>query len=833
MFSKTTNQKGSRKRFLTNCMALVMGIMMVITLLPAQWMGGSDIVKAAALSTSRVSVHDPSIVKANGKYYVFGSHMSNAVSSNLTSWSSMTTNINSSYASIFAKNGTWSAHGSSSYDISGNLWAPDVIYNKSMKKWCMYMSVNGDNFYSSIAMATADSITGPYTYAGTIVYSGFLNSSQASETDYKKVMGTTSVASRYLSNGAWNSSYGPNAIDPCVLYDNGGNLWMAYGSWFGGLFLLKLDSSTGLRDYSYTYSTTTNSSDQYFGKKISGGYGSTGEGSYIVWDKETGYYYLYESYCGLDATDGFSGYHIRLFRSKNITGPYTDAKGNSAICTSASDDKSQKGIKLFGNYDFSSFNSVASGELNYDGYMSGGHNSAFIDDDGQRYLVYHTRFNTGNEYHQVRVHQQFLNEDGWPVTAVYEHLGSKISSSGYSSSDIVGTYDLVNHQLDATTQYTGMLPIQTVQLNSDGSITGDYTGTWTQKSGSYLCTMVISGVTYKGVFFKQYDESASHTETMTFSLIGANNKSIWGSKTSNASSSAGASSLDGIYYIKNCSSGLYLDVENGSSEDGANIQQWYYNGYDAQKFKLVSDGSGYYYILTGASGYSSCIDVENGSADDGANIMQWTYWGGDMQKFQIKEVNSGEYAFLTKASSGSGCMDLYEISSDAGANINQWTYWGGSGQLWKLEKASSSSSSTSTSYDWNFSDSAFKSLGTISSNTTLNNLTLVATSAKTMSVKSASSGNYTHCLALGGSGSTSYRALKFSVNGACTIKVTGKSSGSSTRYLAITDASGNELGTITCNSSVATGSFTYSGSAGELYIYSKGSGINLYEVSVS
>ena len=106
-------------------------------------------------------------------------------------------------------------------------------------------------------------------------------------------------------------------------------------------------------------------------------------------------------------------------------------------------------------------------------------------------------------------------------------------------------------------------------------------------------------------------------------------------------------------------------------------------------------------------------------------------------------------------------------------------------------------------------------------------------SSKTMSVKSSSTGNYTHCLGLGGSGSTSYRALKFSVNGACTIKVTGKSSGSSTRYLAITDASGNELGTITCTSSLATGSFSYSGGAGELYIYSKGSGINLYEVSVS
>ena len=33
---------------------------------------------------------------------------------------------------------------------------------------------------------------------------------------------------------------------------------MSYGSWFGGLFMLKLDANTGLRDYSYKYETKTN-----------------------------------------------------------------------------------------------------------------------------------------------------------------------------------------------------------------------------------------------------------------------------------------------------------------------------------------------------------------------------------------------------------------------------------------------------------------------------------------------------------------------------------------------------------------------------------------------
>ncbi|SET07795.1 RICIN domain-containing protein [[Clostridium] polysaccharolyticum] len=686
---------------------------MIATWSPVAFTKSANEVKAAAMSTSRVSVHDPSIVKANGQYYLFGSHMADAVSSNLTSWNTITTNINYDYANVFRKAGTWSAHGSSSYNISGNLWAPDVIYNRSMRKWCMYMSVNGDRQYSSIAMATADNVTGPYTYAGTVVYSGFVNLAQARETDYARVTGTNNVDGRYLRNGAWNTSYGTNAIDPCVTYDKDGNLWMAYGSWFGGIFLLKLDANTGLRDYSYTYQTITNESDQYLGKRISGGYGTSGEGAYIVWDPATQYYYLYESYCGLNATDSFSGYHIRLFRSRNITGPYTDASGNNAVCTSASNDKSRKGIKLFGNYSFSSFSSAGGRELNERGYMSGGHNSALIDDDGQRYLIYHTRFNRGTEEHQVRVHQQFMNEDGWPVTAVYEYLGSRISQSGYSSEDIVGTYEVVNHQLAAKAEYTGMLPTQKIALKADGTIAGSYQGNWTERQGSYYCTMTISGVTYKGVFFKQYDESSAHKETMTFTLIGNDNKAIWGSKisndcnVSNSDSSTSAKKLDGVYYIKNGSSKLYLDVYNGQTSDGTNIRQWSYNGCEAQKFKLVSDGSGNYYVLTGASGYKSCLDVDSGSSSDGANIMQWNCWGGEMQKFKVEDLGNGKFAFYTKASNYRSCLDLYEVSPNAGANICQWNYWGGEGQQWILEPATSGDSIEGTYFFKNCSSGLY------------------------------------------------------------------------------------------------------------------------------
>lgn len=486
------------------------------------------------LTIGRVTVHDPSIVydHTSGNYYIFGSHRGWAKSSNLARWNTVSLPLDSNYKKILADNAEWSALGSSNYDVSGNMWAPDIIYNKEMGKWCMYMSVNGNNYYSSIVLLTADKINGKYELAGTLVYSGFVNPKQAKQTDFVEVTGSSKV-SRYVSGGKWNAQYGPNAIDPCVFYDENGDLWMSYGSWFGGIFLMKLDNSTGLRDRSYTYETVTNVSDEYFGYRISGGYGCTGEGSYIVWDEEAGYYYMYISYCGLNATDNFSGYHIRLFRSENVNGPYVDAMGNEAVCTSSKANQANKGIKLFGNYYFSSLKN--NGDNSRMGYMSPGHNSAFIDTDGQRYLVYHTRFNLGNEWHAVRVHQQFMNQDGWPVTAVYEHQGSVISDEGYSMEDIVGEYEYIDHGLAASTTFTDMLDTLTVSLNEDGTISGDVSGTWEQVTGEdgkgYYATMVVKGKTYKGIFFKQYDESKSHSERMTFSLIGENNRSIWGSKT--------------------------------------------------------------------------------------------------------------------------------------------------------------------------------------------------------------------------------------------------------------------------------------------------------------
>lgn len=44
--------------------------------------------------------------------------------------------------------------------------------------------------------------------------------------------------------------------------------------------------------------------------------------------------------------------------------------------------------------------------------MSPGHNSAFIDKNGNCFLVNHARFNNGSEYHELRVKQMIMTNNG-------------------------------------------------------------------------------------------------------------------------------------------------------------------------------------------------------------------------------------------------------------------------------------------------------------------------------------------------------------------------------------------------------------------------------------
>lgn len=466
------------------------------------------------VSYSRVSVHDPSIIKVDNSYYIFGSHRAWAKSDDLMKWTMIRNNINDEFNDLLGN--IWEDYmmTSSNKSLAGNLWAPDVIYNRDMNKYCMYMSVNGNDWNSAIVLLTSDSIEGPFEYIGPVVYSGFNNDSHPVEkTDVYKVLGENADISRYQST----SNTKLNAIDPNVLYDDEGNLWMCFGSWFGGLYMLRLDKLTGLRDYSYTYITEEDKSDQYYGYKIAGGRGVSGEGPYI--HKVENYYYLFVSYGGLSST---GGYQMRVFRSNNITGPYEDQNGNPAVYSRAGNNLNTNiGIRLMGSYDFTGKEYIQAAQ---------GHNSVFTDDDGKSYVVFHTRFARGQlanpEQHEVRVHQLFLNSDGWLLAAPYEYSGESLPSNGYNLEEMIGEYEFVIHEPKMFHQIVlkkiiGVPETKNIALYSNGTVQGDLTGSWTYEEGTPYMTITLEGVEYKGLFVKQANESTRKL-VMTFTVLGDN-----------------------------------------------------------------------------------------------------------------------------------------------------------------------------------------------------------------------------------------------------------------------------------------------------------------------
>ena len=533
--------------------------------------GGEEEQTEGPEALKRVSVHDPSVVwePSTSNYYIFGSHRAAARSTNMMTWVPFTapwqtaTSNNAANADAFTspavvkvkKGGVevdlpkfnafaWSKRGSNNYSVDGNMWAPDVIYNKSLNKWCMYLSINGDAWYSSIIMLTADKISGPYRYQAPVVISGFYSGTAYKDTDLELVLGAQDkLPSRYATGNRWGNRY-PNCIDPCVFYDENGKLWMSYGSWSGGIWMLELNEETGLRDYDVEYTLTGNGDgitvDPYFGKKIAGGYYVSGEASYIEYIG--GYYFLFMTYGGLAAGGNPSdynngGYQMRVFRSKNPDGPYLDAKNDPAVFSQyllnfgPKENDNNRGVNIFGAYSNWGYQTVG----NY-GERSQGHNSIIAAEDGRTYLVYHTRFQNLGEGHEVRVHQVFQNEDGWLVAAPFEYTGERIKSADIAAkqkiatADIPGNYKLLvhNYKLDHTTK--AFASPQDITLNADGTITGEkINGKWSVKEGTSYITINI-GQEYKGVMIEQTLEPKNEKAPCFTALRSATGVTIWGYK---------------------------------------------------------------------------------------------------------------------------------------------------------------------------------------------------------------------------------------------------------------------------------------------------------------
>lgn len=494
-----------------------------------------------------VSVHDPSVIHDGAAYYVFGSHIAAAKSHDLMNWTKFTNgyttpgnaiygDLSDNLAASFAWAGEDDADSKGGYAV----WAPDVIWNEHYRNgdgttgaYMIYYSASSTYIRSAIGYAVSKTIEGPYTYADTVIYSGFTWDTafdagsrvdkQWTNTNIQTLINEGKLQDSnpnwFNSDGSYNNADFPNAIDAALFFDGEGRLWMTYGSWSGGIFIVELDPATGRVKYPGEDGTTADGRpvDRYFGTKIAGGYTKSGEGPYILYDKASGYYYLNVSYGWLGAN---GGYNIRQFRSASPDGPYFDAAGHNAVLP-GDVDHSPYGIKMIGNFLFDRKLGDPGTGIGY-GYISPGHNSVYWDEaSGKYFLFFHTRFPQRGEAHELRVHQLFMNKDGWLVPAPVRYAGESLKP--LAAAGLAGDYKFVNHGL----AYSGEITTSThITLHEDGAISGDVTGTWALNN-KYEAVLSIDGATYDGVFVSGWDP-ALEEETMTFTAISPAGETVWG-----------------------------------------------------------------------------------------------------------------------------------------------------------------------------------------------------------------------------------------------------------------------------------------------------------------
>lgn len=434
-----------------------------------------------------VSVHDPSVIYADDQYYIIGSHLNFASSKNLIQWNKLSENVESN--TLFDNVEVELAE-SFNYAETDTLWASDIVQLADGRYYLYYCACEGSSPLSTLGVAISDTIEGPYKDQGVFLKSGTTN----------------------LQGEQFNPSDEPNVIDPHVFYDNEGKLWMVYGSYSGGIFILEMDENTALPK-----------ENQGYGKKLLGGNHSRIEAPYILYNKETKYYYLFLSFGGLDA-DG--GYNIRVARSKTPDGPYLDSENQNMISAKGTegsffDDTAIEGFgaKLIGNYQFNN-----SKKTEKDGYISPGHNSAYYNTEENKYfIIFHARFPNYDEYHEVRAHQMFFNEAGWPVITPLRYSGETIDH--YTDDQIEGEYKIINHGKDITSK---IKKPSVIHLKENGSITGDFKGSWSMDE-NMNAVVIIDNYKYHGVFISQWDEY-NKKQTMTFSGMSEEGISIFGIK---------------------------------------------------------------------------------------------------------------------------------------------------------------------------------------------------------------------------------------------------------------------------------------------------------------
>lgn len=382
------------------------------------------------------------------------------------------------------------------------FWAPDVEYVDG--EFHLYYAATKafGSRESRIWLAVSQNPEGPFENKGVVV------SSWVGSTNYS----------------------GPNAIDPFVINTPDGKKFLSYGSFFSGIYLKELggDGFPLNRD---------RASENYFGVCIAekGGSAIDGpEGSSILYNKDTGYYYLFVSYGWLGDT-----YDIRVGRSKEITGPYLDFKGNGMTDAIAG---VTTGTKLACSYRFDAESpggkqKNANSSWQWGGFRAPGGGVPF-QCNGQYFFAHHIR--DGAEiYHadsdgQSNYFMHYLMVrgmnfiDGWPVLSPEPYAGE--SQESISAEYLAGDWEMITFSEDANDQKVSQR-IKLYPLGSNGegiSECGKNKGTWKYQSARNVLTVQLDSKTVVTAKVRKCWDLENSRATVCFSGLDQSGIARWG-----------------------------------------------------------------------------------------------------------------------------------------------------------------------------------------------------------------------------------------------------------------------------------------------------------------
>ncbi len=151
-------------------------------------------------------------------------------------------------------------------------------------------------------------------------------------------------------------------------------------------------------------------------------------------------------------------------------------------------------------------------------------------------------------------------------------------------------------------------------------------------------------------------------------------------------------STAGLGTIVAAHSGKCLDVQGGSTDDGAEVIQWACDGNAGQSFELrpVADAQQFFQIVAQHSG--KCLDASGAPIGEGSDLIQTTCHDSVSQRFAAGPAGGDTFQI---ADTNGNCLDVFGASTDDGANVFLWPCHDGDNQKWQINAAAGDSVPTS------------------------------------------------------------------------------------------------------------------------------------------